>query len=211
MALGRTGNWLLLKQRCYAPPLPVQPLPSHPPSTPDHTRAMIPPLITWPHGLEWEKNLKTPSVSLVSAWRKKQKGSIFPLSPPISFVFAVKTHFQSSLEVASDVWHQHILLGREIKGVENFWRRKVVSLVCQCQMHCAEPRTLMTFPYFESRLKPRTLQSNYNKAVFSNLCNVFKTLFSEVYYAIIFRLLLPKQFHWHAILRKQDGTILLGY
>ena len=34
MALGRTGNWLLLKQRCYAPSLPVEHLPSHPPSAP---------------------------------------------------------------------------------------------------------------------------------------------------------------------------------
>ena len=61
-----------------------------------------------------------------------------PPSPPISFIFAVKTHFQSFLEVTSDVWHQHILLGREIKGGKNFWEKKVVLLVCQCQMHCAE-------------------------------------------------------------------------
>ena len=66
--------------------------------------------------------LETPLVSLIRAWRKKQKSS-FPLPslltpppPPISFVFVVKAHFQSFPEVASDVWHQHILLGREIKG-----------------------------------------------------------------------------------------------
>ena len=34
-------------------------------------------------------------------------------------------------------------------------------------------RTLIAFPYFESRLKPRTLQSNYNQAVCSNMCDVF--------------------------------------
>ena len=97
MALGRTGNWLLLKQRCYAPSLPVQPLPSHPPSTPYPTRAMIPPIITWPHRLEWEKNLKTPSVSLVRAWRKNQKGSILPLPLP-SHLFQVR---EGELEVYS--------------------------------------------------------------------------------------------------------------
>ena len=30
VGLGRTGNLLLLKQRCYAPSLPIQPLPSQP-------------------------------------------------------------------------------------------------------------------------------------------------------------------------------------
>ena len=94
MGLGRTGNWLLLKQCCYALSLPVQPLPSHPPSTPYPTRAMIPPLITWPHRLEWENNLKTPSVSLVRAWRKKQKGSILPLPLP-SHLFSLSKPISS--------------------------------------------------------------------------------------------------------------------
>ena len=54
------------------------------------------------------KNLKTPSVSLIGAWP--------PPSPPHSFVFAVKTQFQSFLEMAADVWHQYILLGIEMNA-----------------------------------------------------------------------------------------------
>ena len=107
------------------PPLPSPPLPSHPPSTPYPTRSMIPPLITWPHRLEWGKNLKTPSVSLVRAWRKKQKGSILPLPLP-SHLFSL------SKPISSLSWYltPNIPLGRKMKGVKNFWEKKAVLPVC---------------------------------------------------------------------------------
>ena len=120
MGLGRTGNWLLLKQCCYALSLPVQPLPSHPPSTLYSTRAMIPPLITWPHRLEWEKNLKTPLVSLVRTWRKKQKGSILPLPLP--------SHLFSLLKPISNLSWKWLLMfdTKYPSGKRNKRRKKIL-------------------------------------------------------------------------------------
>ena len=102
------------------------------PSTPYPTRAMIPPLITWPHRLELEKNLKTPSVSLVRAWRKKQKGSILPLPLP-SHLFSL------SKPISSLSWKWLLMFdtkypsGKRNKRRKKFWEKKVVLLACQCR------------------------------------------------------------------------------
>ena len=90
------------------------------PSTPYPTRAMIPPLITWPHRLEWEKNLKTPSVSLVRAWRKKQKGSILPLPLP-SHLFSL------SKPISSLSWKWLLMFDTKYpSGKRNKRRKKIL-------------------------------------------------------------------------------------
>ena len=90
------------------------------PSTPYPTRAMIPPLITWPHRLEWEKNLKTPLVSLVRTWRKKQKGSILPLPLP--------SHLFSLLKPISNLSWKWLLMfdTKYPSGKRNKRRKKIL-------------------------------------------------------------------------------------
>ena len=105
-------------------------------------------------------------------------------------------------------------------------KRSINHILMLYVLRWTDLRTLIAFPYFESRLKPRTitikLQSSclqwhvwrflkhYSQrcAICWNICSI---PIEEVYYAIIFILWLPKQFYWHAILRKQEGTSLLGY
>ena len=94
MALGRTGNWLLLKQRCYAPSLPVEPLPSHSPFAP-YPDDNDPSVNYVPTQAGMVEKLENFISSIVRAWRKKQKGSILPLSL-LSHLFQVR---EGELEV----------------------------------------------------------------------------------------------------------------
>ena len=85
-----------------------------------HISRLPPPIYSLPH------KSHDPSVNYrtTEAGREKKlensiskfNRSLAPPSPPHSFVFAVKTQFQSFLEMAADVWHQYILLGIEMNA-----------------------------------------------------------------------------------------------